>query len=240
VVQIDAKNLLVIGPSSGGGGGGSSIDATTIFQTGDVIWLDQAGPRAGWVRDNGRTVGSASSGASERANADCQPLFTFLWQTYADSVCPVPGGRGGSAAADWSANKQITLPDKRGRGAFGLDDMGNAVANALSGVAFSRGSSTTAGSLGGEANHTLQSSEVPATTVSISITDPGHSHIETVTAGNGGASVPDTVGSSGPQNSSARTATAVTGVTASGTVQGGGAGHNNMPPFVLGTFYRKL
>src|SRR4051812_44069679 len=42
VTQISADGLLVIGPSSGGGGGGS-VDATTIFKTNDVLWLDQSG-----------------------------------------------------------------------------------------------------------------------------------------------------------------------------------------------------
>jgi len=71
VIQAEWDNLLVIGPS-GGGGGGATVDPTTIFQTGDVIWLDQSGPRNGFVRDNGRTIGSGASGATERANADCQ------------------------------------------------------------------------------------------------------------------------------------------------------------------------
>src|SRR5690242_13738459 len=66
-VQAEWDNLLVIGPSGGGGGGGATVDATTIFQTGDVLWLDQSGVRSGWVRDNGRTIGSSTSGASERA-----------------------------------------------------------------------------------------------------------------------------------------------------------------------------
>ena len=37
----------------------------------------------------------------------------------------VMAGRGASAVADWSANKQLTLPNKRGYIVGGLPDMGN-------------------------------------------------------------------------------------------------------------------
>jgi microcystin-dependent protein len=245
VVQIDAKNILVIGPS-GGGGGGSTVDATTIFQTGDVIWLDQSGARSGWVRDNGRTIGSASSGASERANSDCQSLFTFLWQTYSDTVCPVLGGRGANAAADWAANKQITLPDKRGRSAFGDDAMGNLAANRLSGVTFTTGDATTPGSLGGEAVHTLLTGEIPAHKHAALIYDPQHVHtLQPLGTGAGGgpsAANPTTGGTyatSGASLTGVRVKDAAGNLDTTDSVGGGGA-HNNMPPFIIGTFYRKL
>ncbi|HZP76568.1 MAG TPA: hypothetical protein VFB45_10530 [Pseudolabrys sp.] len=239
VVQLDAKNLLVVGPSSGGGGGGSSVDPATIFQTGDVIWLDQAGTRAGGVRDNARSIGSASSGASERANADCQPLFTFLWQTYADAVCPVVGGRGVSAAADWTANKQITLPDKRGFLPAGLDDMGSSTAGRFAGVPFSSGGATTAGASGGEATHTLSSVEIPAHTHNNTLTDPGHAHSFPIDPGIGASGGGDVAyRSNGGSTVSVNSAT--TGITLTNASVGGGGAHNNMPPIILGTFYRKL
>jgi len=162
VVQFDSDNILVIGPSSGGGGGGS-VDPNAIFQTGDVMWLDISGTRAGWVRDNGRTIGSATSGASERANVDCQNLFLYLWANFSDTLCPVPTGRGANAAADWAANKQITLPDKRGYVPGGVTDMGNADSLRLVGVPFSVGSPITAGSLCGESKHALLQTELPTT-----------------------------------------------------------------------------
>src|SRR5215831_3576583 len=130
LTYFDMQNVLAIGgsTSSGGGGGGGTIDPSQIFQTGDVIWVHTQGVRTGWVRDNGRTIGSATSGASERANADCQNLFTFLWNNFSNAICPVVSGRGGSAATDWGLNKAIGLPDKRGCAAMGLDDMGNSAA----------------------------------------------------------------------------------------------------------------
>src|SRR5690606_10723240 len=104
---------------------GGGVDPSAIFQTGDELWLKRSGPRSGWVRQNGRTIGSAASGATERANADTQPLYEYLWNTYPADQCPVTGGQGISAAADFAANKRIATPDMRGYGPRGLDDMGN-------------------------------------------------------------------------------------------------------------------
>lgn len=120
---VVADNVQVIGPSGGGGGGGGGVDPTTIAATGDVKSAYGTSVLNGWVRANGRTIGNASSGASERANADTQDLFTYLWG--ADGTLPVSGGRGASAALDFAGGKTITLPDFRGRVLAGFDDMGN-------------------------------------------------------------------------------------------------------------------
>jgi hypothetical protein len=235
-VQFDEASLLVIGPSAGGGGGGGSVDATTIFQTGDVLWLDSGGARPGWVRDNGRTIGSASSGAAERANADCQALFTFLWQNFSDTLCPVLGGRGASASADWAADKQITLPDKRGYVAGGVDDMGNAAAGRLSGAPIIAGGVTTAGSLIGENTHVQTQPELAQHT---HVQNP-HSHqfgynIDSNSFASGGNSQPVfTVNTSG----NILRNTDVT--TASNQNTGSSSPMNVMQRTVLGTFFRKL
>ena len=138
-------NLLVIGPSSGGGGGGGSVDPTTILQTGAVQAYYGTGTRSGYVRLNGRTIGSATSGATERANSDAQQLFEYLWNT--DSTLTVSGGRGVSANADWLANKTLTLPDARNRVFAGLGDMGNSDAGLFTGLSFSKGNGVTLGSI---------------------------------------------------------------------------------------------
>jgi len=179
---VDANGQLVldvvmpsIGPSGGGGGGGG-VDPSTIFQTGDELFRKIGGPRTGWVRQNALTIGSATSGASERANTDCQNLFSFLWQNYPNAKCPVVGGRGASAGADWTANKQITLPDMRGRGVAGVDGMGNVRANVIpdTNVTSAGDTGDTGAASGGEANHVLLLTEAPAHTHVI--IDPGHSH----------------------------------------------------------------
>jgi|SRR5215471_3734188 len=113
-------------------------------------------PKSGYVRLNGRTLGNAASGATERANADTVNLFTYLWTNIADAQAPVSGGRGASAAADYAANKTIVLPSWQGTGPRGLDDMGAAAAgNFPAEVPFSSGNATTAASLAGANNHSL-------------------------------------------------------------------------------------
>lgn len=253
VTQIVQDNLLVIGPSSGGGGGGGGADPTTIYQTGDVMWLDQAGSRTGWVRDNGRSIGSATSGASERANADCQALFIWLWNTYGNTICPVSGGRGASAAADWAANKTITLPDKRGYVVGGLDDMGNAAAGRLADVPVVSGDVTTPGSVIGEATHALTTAELPPHDHSVFLNDNGHSHVS-----NAAARVNTPVNQSSAEvqviqsnGTNPVTATSMTGITiwsqdgGSGNqnkvaATGDGTAHSVVQKTVLGTWYRKL
>ncbi|MCK1465713.1 hypothetical protein IVB34_47370 [Bradyrhizobium sp. 2] len=91
VTQVVADNIQVVGPSGGGGGGGT-VDPTTILATGDVKVAYGTGILSGFVRANGRTIGSATSGATERANSDVQALFVYLWA--ADANLSVSGGRG--------------------------------------------------------------------------------------------------------------------------------------------------
>ena len=128
VTQSARDGVLVIGPSSGGGGGGG-VDPTTLIQTGMLAIFYGTGAVTGYVRSNGRTIGNATSGATERANADTQALFIFLYN--ADPNLAVSGGRGASALADFNASKQLTLPDYRGRVPGGLDDMGSSAAGRL-------------------------------------------------------------------------------------------------------------
>lgn len=121
----------------------------------------------GWVLASGRTIGNASSAATERANADTSLLFTFLWTNLSNTVCPVSSGRGVSAAADYAANKTITLPDLRGRAFFGLDDLGGTAASRVT-TAGSSVDGTTLGASGGTQNQTLAASQIPDLGISVS------------------------------------------------------------------------
>jgi len=131
VLLWDIDGIPNPAPPSSGGGSGIIVTQDMVLQTGDVMWQLRGGARPGWARLNGRTIGNASSGATERANDDTEDLYTFLWNNLDDSVAPVIGGRGATASADFAANKAITLPSMQGRAPIGLDDMGAAAANVL-------------------------------------------------------------------------------------------------------------
>jgi microcystin-dependent protein len=249
--------------SSGGGGGGG-----TTIPTGFEMMAYDTGAVSGWVRENGRTIGSASSGATERANDDVEALFTHLWNK--DANLAVSGGRGASAAADWGANKTIALPDARGRVLVGLDDMGSSAAGRLTGGTFTFGAATTLGSYGGIAAQTLTTANLSAHTHGVNdpghthgkvdpghvhgITDPTHSHNETAltnvgtAAAGGGAQIPGaaivstTASGTGISVNSATTGITVSSATTGITTASAGTGtaHNNMQPFTLRSIYIKL
>lgn len=96
--------------------------AANQFTTGDVKMTWKTVADSGWVLWNDGTIGSAASTATTRANADTEYLFTLLWNNVSDTWAPVSGGRGGSAAADFAANKTLMLPRGVGRamGIYGL------------------------------------------------------------------------------------------------------------------------
>ena len=236
VVVFDYPDLQVLGPSSGGGGGGGgSVDPTSIAATGDMKFRPTAETLTGWVKANGQTIGSASSGATQRANADTQNLFVYLWSNFSNDKCAVSGGRGASALADFQANKTIQLLDWRSRSPCGLDDMGASAAGRLLAANVTSGAGdgpTTPGATGGEANHTLLLAEAP--TGQFSLNDPGHHH----SVPNSGAS--NSPGGAFPTGGSGAgvTGAASTGITL--TDNAGGGAHNNMNPFMLGTWHQKL
>lgn len=84
------------------------------WSTGDVKLTWKTTADSGWIMHNDGTIGSATSGATY-ANANAQALFLLIWANFSDAKAPVVGGRGASAAADWAANKRITLPKALGR-----------------------------------------------------------------------------------------------------------------------------
>jgi microcystin-dependent protein len=240
-------NIQVIGPSGGGGGGGT-VDPTTILATGDMKVAYGTGILSGFVRANGRTIGSSTSGATERANADCSALFQYLWG--ADANLAVSGGRGASAAADWAANKTITLPDIRGRTLAGLDDMGNTAAGRLTATYFGT-AATVLGAAGGGESQTLTASQLAPHRHAVTLTDPGHSHTSNAAIGPAANTTPNGAGAGGTINAAAVFATinsATTGIsihafdsTSNATdLAGSGAPHNIVQPTMLASIYIKL
>jgi microcystin-dependent protein len=244
VQQFIADNILVMGPTSGGGGGGS-VDPTTVLQTGDIKMVYGTGSLTGFVRANGRTIGNASSGASERANSDTESLFAFLWTV--DSNLTVSGGRGISAAADYAANKTITLPDFRGRAPYGDDAMGASAANRLTSSYF--GAASALGAVGGDEKTALTSAgQLPSHQHDVFLKDPGHKHssgwgLNGLGYTSGGAGPPAVTGG----NDTGNATTGITIGSVSGTANdnktaatGSGTAFATASPGIIITVYLKL
>lgn len=206
--------------------------------TGPVPYMGSTAP-TGWIFANGLTIGNASSGATGRANADTEDLFTLLWNTFANAQLAVSGGRGASAAADYAANKTIALPDLRGRGLFGSDTMGTSAASRLT----SGGSGVdgaTLGATGGSQTHTLTTSEMPAHTHTGTTSTAG-AHTHSYTAVSEGAH-PTGSGRTDPVNSFSSTTGSAGNHNHTFTTNstGSGGAHNNMPPAFVSNMMIKL
>jgi hypothetical protein len=120
---------------------------------------------AGYVSANGQTIGNGSSNATDRANADTQFLFAFVWNNCANAICQIftSGGvgtsRGATAAADFAANKQLAVWNMNGAGLIGADSQHTTSSANLAGVPVTNGSATAPGSLLGENLHSLTANE---------------------------------------------------------------------------------
>lgn len=253
-ILYDNPSILVIGPSAGAAPSGG-VDPNAIAGTGDMKWRPTSETLAGWVRSNGKTIGSAISGATERANADVAALFTHLWTNFTDTICPVSGGRGGSAAADFAANKTIGTFDMRGRDARGVADMGNSDSGRLDNVTFSVGGKLVAASSGGLGTFALAQAQFPVCTFTHSgttLADGQHAHpvaggqttnVVRDNIGGGTAHIAKSGGSDyGLFDLTISLASSNITVSAQGSAASGGAGTpiQNMPPFATGYWYVRL
>jgi hypothetical protein len=209
-----------------------------------MIFRYGVGALSGYVRLNNLTIGSATSGATERANADTQALFNFLWGV--DSSLAVSGGRGATSAADWSANKQLSLPDWRGYGLGALDDMGNSAAGRLTASYFGA-VATVLGAVGGGEYFTLAPTHIPVSGLSVSGTtgtdSPDHTHGYTDASVVGGQKPSGTGTSpfSGTQpGTTGGASTRHTHPFSANLTGGGGQPLRTIGPRKLCTFYMKL
>ena len=185
---------------------------STAFSTGDLKPTYKPAPDAGFIFLTDGSIGSASSGASY-ANANAAALYALWWNNIIDTYCPVTGGRGANAAADFAANKKMGMPKMLGR-ALGIAGAGSGLTSRALGQAL------------GDEN--LQSH-------THSITDPTHKHNSSVGYSDKGGSgngycYSDSLGGAtilGFANPGGGTQTASTGITVN-TAGTGGAG--NMQP----------
>lgn len=171
--------------------------AQSRWDTGEWVLSAKTTAPAGTVNPNGGTIGSAASGATNRANADTADLFALLWAVTSNTDYPIQDSagaastRGASATADFAANKRMPLPN--------IQD-GDALVAAVSSAVLSR----TVG-------------EVISHSHTATVTDPGHSHsfYDVRSAGGGGYL------GGGDQDWSRYTNPAFTGVTVSISSTGG-------------------
>lgn len=89
------------------------VDA--LFPVGFEQWNSFNTAQTGWLLYADGTIGNTGSGATVLASTTVQRLYEAYWNNYTDSECPVFGGRGANAAADFAANKTLRLPYKIGR-----------------------------------------------------------------------------------------------------------------------------
>lgn len=182
-----------------------------ITPTGAVTYFAGTTAPAGWVFMNGLTIGSGSSNATLRANADTANLYALLWGSYANTELPIQDStgaastRGASAAADFAANKRLPVPDAQARTLAGLDGMGSAAASNRLTTAGSGVNGPVIGASGGAQNRTIGVTQLPA-----------HTH---------NTAVPTTVAAS----ATAGAGVAIPGATAPVTSDGGTGGGLPLP-----------
>jgi len=122
--------------------------APPAWSTGDVKLTMKTVADPGWVMADDGTIGNTGSGATTRANADTEALFTLLWNNVTDDWAPVSDGRGASAAEDFAAGKTIALTKMLGR-ALAVAGEGDGLTERVLGEVL------------GEEEHTLTISEMP-------------------------------------------------------------------------------
>lgn len=91
----------------------------TGWVTGDFKSTLDPLDQPGWIEGNALSIGSASSNATGRANADTFPLFAFFWHVARRAAWDIaiftsagaPSTFGADAASDFAANKRLRLPN---------------------------------------------------------------------------------------------------------------------------------
>lgn len=91
----------------------------SVWSTGDGKLTFKSAADAGWIMADDGTIGDAASGATTRANADTQALFTLLYNLPVTLGLQDSSGstvaRGANAAADYAAHRRLVVPKQLGR-----------------------------------------------------------------------------------------------------------------------------
>ncbi|PIR06679.1 MAG: hypothetical protein COV55_02900 [Candidatus Komeilibacteria bacterium CG11_big_fil_rev_8_21_14_0_20_36_20] len=87
--------------------------------TGDIIFYSKSSKPGYASLDGTTTIGSAASGATIAA-AYCEGLYRLIWDNSDNAEFAVSSGRGGSAAADFAANKTLTLASVKDKSLHGV------------------------------------------------------------------------------------------------------------------------
>lgn len=202
------------------------------WDVGDVRLSLSPIPHSGWLAMNDGTIGNALSGASNYANANAVTLFTLLWNNYTDVHAPVSGGRGASAAADFAANKTITLTRVLGRAIIGGGGTGAGLTTRIS------------GDYGGEETHIDSATEMPSHNhggaTGTESADHTHTYYSasgsTSTTGGGGFTIYSCGAPGGNVQTSGRSAAHTHAISSAGS----GGAHNNMQPYAAMYVYIRV
>lgn len=118
ILLLNLLDLVVTGSAALPAGAtiGGLVPIFSRYTTGEVISTISPTAPLGTLLLDGKTIGSAASGATGRANSDTWPLYEVLWTNSSNTLLPIqdPAGvatsRGVSASADFAANKRLPLP----------------------------------------------------------------------------------------------------------------------------------
>lgn len=152
-------------------GGANWITPPAMKGTGDWFFRPVSDALANHVIMNGTTIGSAASGATQLASSTALFIYQYLWNKFSNTQCPVTGGRGANAAADFNANKPLQVLNMQGTGITGVDGMGGTPTGLLANVPVVSGSATIPGSVLGENLHTLVVAELAQHTPTGTVTN---------------------------------------------------------------------
>lgn len=240
VLQTDQDNTPLVTAASGTGTTVVIPDSTQLFTSSDIKIRFDDQPLEGYVRMNGKTLGSAASGGTEYAGAGAETLYKKLW---AFANVTLPAGKGVSSAADWSANKPLTLPDMAGRLIGARDDLGNGAAGNITATTVT--GPTAVGATGGFEKKVLVRANLPNvsfTNSGITLNDPGHTHpYAGPTANQANATAPTTKEAGLVSLTTTSNTTGIT-ISAQGSAASGGSDTalNTLSPVMLFTVYLKL